>query len=435
MYITVKNKFIISIILTLANLALLLYIAIPWIQSLSSEFGLIMSIIIICGIAIGPGLLNFFLIISTILDKQKDIQIFDKPNEDVSILVAAYNEEELIYETLKSVSQQEYGGKIYLFALDNNSKDNTKLEIMRGIKDFSRDDLIIEYIFEPKQGKFHALNTGLKLVKTNKVITLDADSWVYKDAISNLVARMENEECVSVAGATMVRNSRDNLLTKMQEWDYFLSIAAVKKMQGLFQGTLVAQGAFSIYDTKLIKEYGGWYDCIGEDIVITWKMLYEGHKVYYEPKAIVFTSVPIKLKVLFNQRVRWARGMIEGFRRFKPWNFYKNKYVIFLTFIDIAIVYFDFAFVFFLIPGIIACFFGYTQIVGIITLFTIPLNFISFSILLWKERKYVFKPMGLKIRRNIKGYVAFLLTYQMIMSPAALLGYFKELTRSKRKWK
>lgn len=435
MYITVKNKFIITIITTIIYLGLLFYLAIPWIKDLTTDFGLIIGIVIICGIAIGPGLLNFFLIISIILDKQKNIGIFDKPNEDITILVAAYNEEDSIYETLESVSKQEYNGTIFLYALDNNSNDNTKSEIMKGIKDFSRKDLVIKYIFEPEQGKFNALNTGLELVETDKVITLDADSWVYKDAVNNLVSRMINEECVSVAGATMVRNSRTNILTKMQEWDYFLSIASVKKMQGLFQGTLVAQGAFSIYDTKLIREYGGWYDCIGEDIVITWKMLAEGHKVYYEPKAIVFTIVPTKLKVLFNQRVRWARGMIEGFYRFKPWSFYKHKYAIFLTLIDIGIIYFDFSYVFFWIPGMIACFFGYIHIVGLMTLFTLPLNFISFTILLWKEREDAFKPMGLKIRRNLKGYIVFLLIYQMIMSPAALLGYGKEITRSKRKWK
>lgn len=51
----------------------------------------------------------------------------------------------------------------------------------------------------------------------------------------------------------LARNSRDNLLTKMQSWDYFLGIASIKRMQGLYQGVLVAQGAFSIYKTKMLK--------------------------------------------------------------------------------------------------------------------------------------------------------------------------------------
>jgi poly-beta-1,6-N-acetyl-D-glucosamine synthase len=56
----------------------------------------------------------------------------------------------------------------------------------------------------------------------------------------------------------------------MQEWDYFLGIASIKRLQGLYQGTLVAQGAYSLYKTQCIKEVGGWPDAIGEDIVLTW---------------------------------------------------------------------------------------------------------------------------------------------------------------------
>ena len=59
----------------------------------------------------------------------------------------------------------------------------------------------------------------------------------------------------AVAGAVLVRNSRKNLVTGVQEWDYFHGIAAIKRLQSLYQGTLVAQGAFSVYDTA---SYAGW---------------------------------------------------------------------------------------------------------------------------------------------------------------------------------
>jgi len=90
-------------------------------------------------------------------------------------------------------------------------------------------------------------------------------------AIRQLVARLLNAppDVQAVAGSVLVRNSRDNLWTRMQEWDYFLGIASVKRMQGLYQGTLVAQGAFSLYRTKALRAAGGWPDAIGEDIVLT----------------------------------------------------------------------------------------------------------------------------------------------------------------------
>lgn len=310
MYIKVKYKFIFALFITFLYFILICFIMSPWIIDLSALISFPLAILVIGGIAIVPGLLNTFLVIAAMFDTQKNIQEYEAEEEDITILIAAYNEESAIYETIQSIAAQKYKGHITVLAIDNNSKDNTAQEIKRAIRDFSSPLLDVYYIFEEKQGKFNALNNGLARTKTKNVITLDADTYMYKDSLQNIVARQQKEKCAAVAGATMVRNSRENLLARMQEWDYFLSIASVKKMQGLFQGTLVAQGAFSIYNTEIVRNCGGWYDCIGEDIVLTWNMLAAGHKVYYEPKAVVFTIVPTNLKILFTQRRRWARGKV-----------------------------------------------------------------------------------------------------------------------------
>jgi hypothetical protein len=81
----------------------------------------------------------------------------------------------------------------------------------------------------------------------------------------------------------------------MQEWDYFLGIASVKRMQGLYQGTLVARGAFSLYRAQALRAAGGWPDAIGEDIVLTWQLMRQGARVYYEPSAVAFTAAPAQL--------------------------------------------------------------------------------------------------------------------------------------------
>ena len=86
----------------------------------------------------------------------------------------------------------------------------------------------------------------------------------------------------------------------------------MKRQQGLFQGTMVAQGAFSVYRTGALAGAGGWPDQIGEDIVLTWAMMREGGRVGYERTAIAFTGAPEDVRSFSRQRRRWARGMIEG---------------------------------------------------------------------------------------------------------------------------
>ena len=222
---------------------------------------------------------------------------------------------------------------------------------------------------------------------------------------------------------------------KVQEWDYFLSIASIKRMQGLYQGTLVAQGAFSLYKTEVVSNLGGWSDAIGEDIVLTWKMLAENRKVYFEPMAIAFTDVPTKLSHFAKQRSRWARGMIEGLREVKPWE-QPSIFCKFSTGIDLIIPYMDFSYTFFWIPGLfLALFLGNFTIVGPMMLLVFPLTLISFSILYYYQYKIIFKNLNLKVRRNILGFLLFILFYQMIMSPVSLYGYMQEIFGAKRVWK
>src|SRR5207247_10779062 len=101
---------------------------------------------------------------------------------------------------------------------------------------------------------------------------------------------------------------------RMHEWDYFLAISSVKRQQALFQGTLVAQGAFSVYRTTAVMHVGGWPNRIGEDIVLTWALIKEGGRMIFEPTAIAFTDAPVRFRHFVRQRQRWARGMIEGLR-------------------------------------------------------------------------------------------------------------------------
>ncbi|WP_248476807.1 glycosyltransferase family protein [Tepidibacter aestuarii] len=84
-------------------------------------------------------------------------------------------------------------------------------------------------------------------LETKYVLTLDADTLLHKLAIRNIISRMLTapDDVCAIAGTVLVRNGRSNLLAKVQEWDYFLGIASIKRLQGLFQGTLVAQGAFN----------------------------------------------------------------------------------------------------------------------------------------------------------------------------------------------
>jgi biofilm PGA synthesis N-glycosyltransferase PgaC len=355
------------------------------------------------------------------------------PKKDITILIAAHNEEDKILQTLQYLDNQDYGGKIKVMVINNRSTDQTVQEVLKAKKELKID---IQLLHENNPGKFHALNHALGAVTSPYIITLDADTVLHPSAVRYLVARMESspDDVCAVAGSVLAKNSRENVWTKIQEWDYFLGIASIKRLQGLYQGTLVAQGAFSLYKTECIKEVGGWPDAIGEDIVLTWRLLRKEWKVYFEPMAVAFTEVPSNLKHFVRQRARWARGMIEGLNEIKPWK-QPGVYTKYLTGINFIMPYLDLTYTLCWIPGMILAFFGYYWIVGPMTLLVLPLTLISYSVLYIYQRNFVFKPLHLRIRKNILGFILFILGYQMIMSPVSVYGYIQEALQFKRNWK
>ncbi|MFT8318612.1 MAG: glycosyltransferase [Sporolactobacillus sp.] len=430
-YLTIKTKFWISHSVSIIWLIFSIYLSLPWLQDLADLVDYPAALLIITGIAYLPGYMNAFLIVSLVLDRQPSFDT-DSPKEALTVLIAAHNEEKTIFNTLKYVANQDYQGKIRVLVINNCSSDQTDKEVDRAQRMLNLD---IHLLHEKNSGKFHALNTGLMRVKDHYVITLDADTLIHPSAIRFLVARIKNSPAsvCAVAGSMLVRNSRESFWTKMQEWDYFLGIASIKRLQGLYQGTLVAQGAFSLYKTDCVQAVNGWPDAIGEDIVLTWRLLRQGWNVYFEPLAAAFTDAPATLPHFAKQRSRWARGMIEGLQEIKPWQ-QPVPFTKYMTGVNLVMPYLDFTFTFCWMPGLIIACFGQYWIVGPTTLLVLPLTLVSFGFLFLYQRNIVFNKLNLKVRRNLIGLISFILFYQLIMSPVSVWGYLQEFFKLKRRW-
>lgn len=407
-----------------------IWVALPWFNDLARLTNWFISVFIISGIAIIPGFMNLFLSMSLLFDSRpKKKEITDYP--PVTILISAFNESSSIVTTIESIAKQDYKGSLKVIVIDDGSTDNTLNTVRKLLFKYSWLTVLALY---KNNGKANALNKGLKLVNTDLVITVDADCYLYKNALNNLVCRYLSDPAntAAVAGSVLVRNSRDNLVTKCQEWDYFLGIGAVKRVQSLFQGTLVAQGAFSLYESYVLKAIGGWKDTVGEDIVLTWDLLVRGYRIGFCEDAYCFTNAPTTLKQFIKQRQRWSRGLIETFKI--NWRIlFKPRFITLLVWWNLFFPYMDLVYTVAFIPGIIVAFFGYYFIVGPLTLLLIPMAIIMNYIIFHKQIK-TFRENGLKVRKNIFGLLNYTFFYSFILQPAAVMGYVKEFLFLPKKW-
>lgn len=434
-YLSIRVKFAIALAVALMWTGLSVFLAQNWMHDLAALTTPLFALWSLTFIAFVPGFMNAFLATSLLLDKRpKRREVVIYPG--VTLLIAAYNEEAGIEATLESIAALNYKGQIEALVLNDGSRDATVAKVKQVQARLRLPDNITIKLLDyfENRGKAAVLNNGLAVARHALVCTIDGDSRLRADSMTEIVERFlaDPPGTMAVAGAVLVRNSRSSLITAAQEWDYFHGIAAVKRMQSMYHGTLVAQGAFSLYRKDALEAVGGWPESVGEDIVMTWAMLQEGYRVGYAEDAIVFTDAPTTFRQFYQQRKRWSRGLIEAVQRHKSLLFKRRLSTLFVWW-NCLFLPLDFTFTFVFIPGLAAALLGYYWIAGPLTLLLLPLALV-WNIVIFRIQREMFEAKGLKVRRNVFGLIFYVLVYAIIMQPVCLLGYISELTGQRKKW-
>lgn len=423
--------FLISAMIAFVYFIISIFISIPWINDIACSFGYLLAIYLVAFVALIPSFNYMFMFISLLFNK-KDKKACEKKEADVTVLIPMYNAKNCIKETIDSIKKQKYCGDIYINVIDDGSTDGS-FELLQTMES----DPKITLIQSTHIGKAFALNKGLECVKTDYTITVDSDTVLHPLAIRNIMKKLVNSDrkTAATAGCLFVKNAKDSFITKLQEWDYTSGIFGVNFYQGNYNSTLVAQGAFSAYKTCALREIGGWQNCVGEDIVLTWELLSKGYETNFAKNAIGFTEVPKTFGDLGKQRKRWARGMVEAFKRTKiitskKMNF-KSRFLmclnIFFPFIDLAVLIF--------VPlGLILLALGNPLLISWISLFVVILGLLL-CLLIEIRRKNMLKEIECKLeRRSVFAFLIYVLLYAFILAPYCLIGYISELLGFKKEW-
>lgn len=435
LYVSVPEKFLLALTLAALWVGLSVWLSQPWLADLASVTNWPFALIAIGFIAYVPGFMNAFLLGTLLLDR-RPAHVRPSHYPPLTILVAAYNEAAAIHDTLASLAGQTYPGLYEILILNDGSTDATAAIARRAAEDlnFPTNATVRVIDYATNAGKAAVLNRGLKAASHDLIVTIDGDSWVRNDGLAQIVERLlaDPPNTRAIAGAVMVRNSRENFLTRAQEWDYFHGIAAVKRMQSMYHGALVAQGAFSLYRRDALEEAGGWPDCVGEDIVVSWALLKAGHRIGYAEDALAFTNVPTRFKPFALQRKRWSRGLVEAFKAHGSLLVKPRLTTLFIWW-NLCFMPLDLIYTFVFIPGLVLAMFGVFWIAGPLTLAVLPLaalwNMFIFSI-----QRRMFHREGLAVRRNFGGFLFYALGYSLVMQPVCVWGYGAELLGARKTW-
>lgn len=435
LYIPIRVKFLLALLAAVAWMGLSIWLSLLWLNDLGQLVGKPSALFLVAFIAYVPGFMNAFLIFSLLLDRRPPRSRMPHLPA-ISVLVPCYNETKAVADTIISLARQNYLGDMEFLIIDDGSTDLTVETAQNAIAQLPRDrQLMFQVVTDgANAGKAAVLNRGLAMAQFALIVTVDADSWLFPNGLQRIVERYLSDppDTRAVAGTILVRNSRKNWLTRVQEWDYFHGIAAVKRMQSMYHGTLVAQGAFSLYDASVLRAIGGWPDCVGEDIVVSWGILKAGYRIGHCEDALMFTNVPETFPQFAQQRKRWARGLVEAFKKHGSLLWRPRMSTLFVWW-NLLFLPMDIAYTFGFIPGLIMALFGYYYIAGVMTLVLLPLAALCNGVMLTIQKR-MFMKQKLHIRQNLLGFFFYAICYSFILQPVSIWGYFSELVGLRKNW-
>jgi hyaluronan synthase len=237
----------------------------------------------------------------------------------VSIVIPAKNEEESIFETIKTCAESIYPSRIECIVIDDGSTDNTAREVLRAEFKYGSD--VVRLIkFNVNFGKREAMAVGINESKSDIVIFVDSDSFLAPDAVSHITEHfLVDKDVGAVSGNTMVANANTNLLTRMQSIQYSISFNIYKASESVHSAVTCCPGCFSAYRREAVKplvdtwknhKFFGSQSTFGDDRGLTNYVLRDWKIVYCEA-ARASTKVPEKFRIYLKQQLRWKKSWIR----------------------------------------------------------------------------------------------------------------------------
>ena len=255
--------------------------------------------------AIILGLVRIALMIG-LASKPAPARFAPRPGARVDVLVAAYNEVEVIERTIDSLLASR-DVDLRVIVVDDGSSDGTADLVQRRFGGDPR----VALRRKPNGGKASALNLAMEMSDAPVVVGVDADTQLAPDALLKIVAFFQDPTIGSVAGNVKVGN-RDRLVTRWQSLEYVTSQNVDRRALSRLNAITVVPGAIGAYRAEALRQVGGYRsDTLAEDMDLTWRLRRAGWRIVNEGGAHAYTEAPATLGALMRQRFRWSFGTLQ----------------------------------------------------------------------------------------------------------------------------
>ena len=267
----------------------------------------------------GYGLLLWLLVRLKRLIKgrpQKAVLPPDDQLPDVTFMVCAYNEQDIVDWKMQDIRQLDYPSqKLHIMWVTDGSSDGTNDKLK------AYPDVTVVYTPE-RRGKTAALNHGLSMVETELTVMTDANTQVNREAIRAIVSCFMDPKVACVAGEKRVISRTEGDVAAEGEGLYWRYESALKRLDSELYSAMGAAGELNAIRTKLYEPMPE--NALLDDYVMSLRMVDKGYRIAYtsEAYATEYGSANLDEESKRKRRIAagglqstwWLRNMLNPFR-------------------------------------------------------------------------------------------------------------------------
>ncbi|GAA4840617.1 glycosyltransferase family 2 protein [Algivirga pacifica] len=246
--------------------------------------------------------------------KKQPPKLSDYP--EVTMVVAAYNEEDFIREKIRNCFELNYPkDKLKLLFVTDGSTDSTQ-DIIAQYSD------IMLYHQDGRAGKIAAVNRVMPFVTSPITIYCDANTLLNQDAIVNIVRHYQDERVGGVAGEKRIMKLDEDNASGAGEGFYWRYESTLKKWDSELNSVVGAAGELFSIRTELYENVST--AILIEDFYMSLKIAMAGYKFVYEPDAYAVETASVSVKEELKRKVRISAGGLQAvFMLFPLLNIFK----------------------------------------------------------------------------------------------------------------
>ena len=271
---------------------------------MATLFWLCMAIVVYT--YVGYGIVLYLLVfVKRLATKAKPLaDITDDRLPEVTLMVCAYNEEDIIAEKMDNTRRLDYpSDRLHLVWVTDGSNDNTNVLLS------AYPEVKVIY-FPERRGKAAALKHGIKEIDTEIVMMTDANTMLNPEAVREVARLMQDPKVGCVSGEKKVRARRDSDEAAQGEGLYWKYESTLKRLDSELYSAMGAAGELCVIRRQLMTDIPD--DTLLDDFIISMEIVKKGYKIAYTSNAYAMEYGSADLHEESKRKRRIAAGGLQS---------------------------------------------------------------------------------------------------------------------------